>query len=68
MKTKLRSIRFSEREEAQISEFLKKNPVIDFSTLARAAILSFIKEPNFKFTPVDQVVTKGQKGEANVRL
>ena len=54
MKTKLRSIRFSKTEEAQISKFLKKNPVIDFSTLGRVAILGFIKNPDFKLNPVSR--------------
>lgn len=49
---KVRGIRFSEDEEKQIERFLKRNPMIDFSTLARISILEFIKNPKINLVPV----------------
>jgi hypothetical protein len=43
--SKVRGVRFSGEEDAMIEEFLKKNSLIDFSTLAKIAILQFIKKP-----------------------
>jgi uncharacterized protein YggT (Ycf19 family) len=43
--SKVRGIRFTDKEEAQIEEFLIKNPLLDFSTMVRMAILEFIKNP-----------------------
>lgn len=50
--SKVRGIRFSTDEEKQIEEFLIKNPVLDFSTMAKIAILAFIKNPSFSLIPV----------------
>lgn len=50
--TKVRGVRFTEKEEEIIEEFLLKNPFFDFSTLAKVAILEFIKKPELNFTPV----------------
>jgi hypothetical protein len=50
--SKIRGVRFSKEEEKCISEFLNKNPLIDFSTLAKIAILNFIKHPEIRLTPV----------------
>lgn len=50
--SKVRGIRFTDKEEAQIEEFLNKNPLLDFSTMAKLAILTFIKNPTFSLTPV----------------
>lgn len=52
--SKVRGIRFTDKEEAQIEEFLKKNPLLDFSTMVRLAILEFIKNPKFNLIPVKQ--------------
>ena len=49
---KVRGVRFTEQEEAMIEEFLRKNPFFEFSTLAKVAILEFIKKPELNFTPV----------------
>ncbi len=49
---KVRGVRFTEQEEAMIEEFLRKNPFFDFSTLAKVAILEFVKKPELNFTPV----------------
>ena len=43
-----KTFRVSKKEEVLIKKFLKANPLLDFSTLARAAVLSFIKEPDLK--------------------
>ncbi|MEZ4815535.1 MAG: hypothetical protein R3A80_10065 [Bdellovibrionota bacterium] len=43
-----KTFRVSKKEELLIKKFLKANPLLDFSTLARAAVLSFIKEPDLK--------------------
>ena len=56
---KVRGVRFTEQEEAMIEEFLRKNSFFDFSTLAKVAILEFIKKPELNFTPVTQI----QKGD-----
>jgi hypothetical protein len=53
---KTRAIRISTQEDQLIEEFLKKNPVFDFSTLARTAIIQFIQEPNLKLNSVSQSV------------
>lgn len=37
-----------------IEEFLQKNPLIDFSTLAKIAILEFIKDPQINLIPVEK--------------
>ncbi len=50
--TKTRAIRLSTEEDHLIEEFLKKNSFFDFSSLARAAILSFVKNPRLEITPV----------------
>jgi hypothetical protein len=49
---KVRGVRFTAQEEALIEEFIRKNPFFDFSTLAKIAILEFIKNPELNFTPV----------------
>ena len=58
--SKTRAIRFSDKEDRLIEEFLAKNTFFDFSTLARTAILAFMKEPNLVFRPV-----KGEEGFPN---
>lgn len=52
--SKTRAIRFSAKEEQQIEEFLKANPLFDFSSLARMAILGFIKNPKVTIHPVKE--------------
>lgn len=47
-----KAVRFSENEDKAIKEFLKKNPQLDFSTLARIAISNFIENPQIKLFPV----------------
>lgn len=43
-----KAVRFSDREEEMISDFLTKNPYFDFSTLTRMALLNFIQNPSLK--------------------
>lgn len=43
-----KAVRFSENEDLEIKEFLKNNPFLDFSTLARLAIQKFIENPELK--------------------
>ncbi|MEQ1666662.1 MAG: hypothetical protein ABL927_14955 [Bdellovibrionales bacterium] len=50
--SKTRAIRFSKTEETQIEEFLSKNSFFDFSSLARVAILGFIKKPTVSIQPI----------------
>ena len=57
---RVRGVRFTVQEEALIEEFLKKNPFFDFSTLAKVAILEFVRKPNINFTAVG----RKQKKEA----
>ncbi len=62
--SKVRGVRFSLDEEALIEEFLLKNPMMDFSMLAKVAILKFIKHPEINLTPVARASRKENK---NVR-
>lgn len=50
--SKTRAIRLADRDEALIQEFLDKNPLFDFSSLARVAILKFIESPSVEIKPV----------------
>jgi hypothetical protein len=58
---KVRGVRFTKQEEALIEEFLRKNTFFDFSTLAKVAILDFIKAPQLNFTAV------GKKSKKEIR-
>ena len=53
-----KAIRLSSKEEALVNEFLEANPFFDFSSLARTAILSFIRQPTIAITPVGTEVEK----------
>lgn len=46
-----KAVRFSEKENEAITEFLENNPYFDFSTIARMAILKFIENPQIELTP-----------------
>ena len=46
-----RAIRFNDKEEEAIKDFLEKNPYFDFSTVARMAIINFIENPELKLVP-----------------
>lgn len=51
--SKVRGVRFTEPEEKLIEEFLRKNSLFDFSTLAKIAILSFVKNPSIQLVAVE---------------
>ena len=59
--SKVRGIRFSEKEEALIEEFLRKNPLIDFSTMAKVAILEFVRKPQISLIGVGSDSRKERK-------
>jgi hypothetical protein len=58
---KVRGIRFSDKEESMIEEFLEKNPLLDFSTLARVAILEFVKNPQINLIPIEKSLERENK-------
>lgn len=47
-----KAVRFSDKEDKKISEFLEINPFLDFSTLARLSIMKFIEKPEIKLNPI----------------
>lgn len=53
MTSKPKAVRFSQKEEEDINEFLRLNPFLDFSSLARLAINQFIKEPKINLIAFD---------------
>ena len=59
--SKVRGIRFSKEEEQLIEEFLTKNPLLDFTTLAKIAILAFIERPKIDLTPVNKPIRKEKR-------
>jgi hypothetical protein len=63
--SKVRGVRFSAEEELLIEQFLKINPVFDFSTLAKLAILEFVRKPHLHLKPVGS--RQDAKGVKNVR-
>jgi hypothetical protein len=46
-----KAVRFNEKEDKAIKEFLERNSFLDFSTLARMAILNFIENPTITLKP-----------------
>lgn len=46
-----KAIRFSDKEDKAIKDFIEKNPYFDFSTIARMAILNFIEKPEIELKP-----------------
>jgi len=53
--SKVRGVRFHPNEDEKVEEFLRSNPLLDFSTLARIAIINFIKNPSLKLIPVNRI-------------
>ncbi len=47
----IKAVRFSDEEDREIKEFLKNNPFLDFSSMARLAISKFIENPEITFEP-----------------
>ncbi len=58
MATKARAVRFSDEEEKMIQHFLKLNPFMDFSTLARMAIQQFVKNPQVQIKAVNNQLAR----------
>lgn len=61
--SKTRAIRLSDIDNKLINEFLKKNSFFDFSSLARTAILNFIRQPSIQIEPVNPKNKTGQNKE-----
>jgi|SaaInlStandDraft_7_1057024.scaffolds.fasta_scaffold540357_2 hypothetical protein len=61
-----KAVRFSDKDEKLINEFLKKNPMFDFSLLARTAILNFIENPEIKLKPIGKVALKNKQRARSV--
>ncbi len=59
--SKVRGIRFNKKEDSLVEEFLKVNPLIDFTTLAKISILEFVKKPQITLKPVVQKEKKEPK-------
>lgn len=58
-----KAVRFSDKEEQIIKEFLDKNPMLDFSTLARLAISNFVENPELKLKPITSINLEKNKSE-----
>ena len=58
---KVRGVRFLDRDELLIEEFLRRNPLIDFSTLAKIAILEFIRNPQINLIPITKTTEPESK-------
>ena len=56
---KTRAIRLSDEESNQIEEFLNLNPFLDFSNLARTAIMQFIRDPQVQIKPIPSGTSTG---------
>lgn len=59
---KTRTVRFNQEELRRIEEFLSKNPFLDFSSLARLAISSFIERPSVEIKAISAL----PKGKASI--
>ena len=59
--THSRTVRFKTKEAQLIDEFLAHNPVFDFSTLTRVAVLNFIKSPTLEIRPVSESQERRQR-------
>lgn len=62
--SKVRGIRFTPKEDEMIEEFLEKNPLFDFSMMAKIAILAFIKQPDVRLNAVG---SKHRKDNSNAK-
>jgi hypothetical protein len=52
MSSVTRTVRFQKEESDLIDDFLKRNPILDFSTLARLSITRFVKNPELQLQAV----------------
>lgn len=60
---KTRAIRFSDGEEQMIEEFLRRNKIFDFSSMARTAITAFIERPKISIKSVKDIRSPRRKLE-----
>lgn len=65
---KTRTVRFSIEEDAQISAFLKRNPLFDFSALTRAAIAEFIQNPKVKIVGIKKTTPPKRPGMEKIHV
>jgi hypothetical protein len=63
MSQKTRAVRLPEEDEKLVAEFLKRNPIFDFSTLTRIALRQFISSPSVNL----KAVVPEAKGRVNAR-
>ena len=66
--SKTRAIRFSEAEDKRIDEFLKRNPIFDFSTLAKTAINRFVENPELTLRAVKTDKSPSKRKDAHVSI
>ncbi len=50
--SKIKAIRLTEKQDKVVEEFLQQNPLFDFSTLVRTALMSFIENPTLKLKSI----------------
>ena len=65
--TRHKTVKFSLEEISDIESFLAINPLFDFSTLARAAIKEFIRNPSIAIKPLNtkKRILKREKAHAS---
>lgn len=61
METVTRTVRIKKTDIKRIDEFLRNNPVFDFSSLVRIAIEQFMRNPNLKIKPLNDDQDTGAK-------
>ena len=52
--SKIRAIRLNPEEEKLVQSFLQKNPLFDFTTLVRASLREFMRNPQVRLTALDE--------------
>jgi hypothetical protein len=67
METVSRTVRFKKEEADLIDRFLAENPIFDFSTLSRVALLRFIKDPKLELRALDVTPSARQDQQQSVR-
>ena len=63
-----KAVRFSDKEEQAISEFLEMNTFLDFSTLARLSIMKFIENPEINLKAVLPITNKDKIKHQKARV
>jgi hypothetical protein len=58
---KTRAVRISDKDDQAIEEFLRNNPIFDFSTLAKTAIIRFIENPEITLKAVKKEIPQKRK-------